>query len=576
MAVIYLLHLNESSFNTQIVPVVNSAPGGLVFQSLSVGTDPGGTFWFGGEGPFGQAIQTEGPSGSRVSITSTTQVTLAGAFCLEGFADTLNDYGTNLVQFSTDGTNTGLMRIRVEMQAGVAGGSYKLLCYAQAAGSGTGFLAFTTGDITPLAGVAGMASGFHWALTRSADGYLAMYVNGARQALATTPIAGSLTGYIDAFGSRNRVANNSNGGYQMLVGELRGTDGSEVYTGATYTVPTARFADPAGGDVTVALTGAQATTQAGTVTQSRTRALTGLGLTASRGTVTQSRTLALTGIGSASEVGTVTPSAASDVTVALSGTEATTQAGDTIETLDAAVTGVEATAGVGSVSPDVSVALVGQGLTAALGDMARSVDVGLAGAEATAIAGDTLPNLSAGATGVEATATVGNVSAGTDVIVELTGQGVAVATGAVVPSAATALSGQAVTAAAGLAVPGATAGLTGTQIATAHGSVSAGSDVTVQLTGQGVVAAAGALVPGMDRLLTGAEAEAAFGALGSDVVVALSGSGAAASTGTISAETPPTGWMFGTIGAESRQAVVGAETRSATIGAESRTWSITR
>lgn len=231
-SVIALLHFTEVGNNVRPTTWVNSVAGGVVFNNW------GNTTTVGGSGstltPFGAGYNGEAANGATAAITSASQVTITGDFTVEGFINTL-DIDRELFQFSTNGTDDGAMRIRLTLQKNT-GENHRIVAFAKV--GGVDIQAFETAPLV-AATVGGLADSYHYAFQRE-NGILTMRVNGSKIATATVATPGTLTGYLDIFGSYNRVADAANGLFRAKVAELRVTTAA-VYTGATYTVPNARF-----------------------------------------------------------------------------------------------------------------------------------------------------------------------------------------------------------------------------------------------------------------------------------------------------------------------------------------------
>jgi hypothetical protein len=149
------------------------------------------------------------------------------------------------------------------------------------------------------------------------------------------------------------------------------------------------FAEAGGSsDVTVALTGQEATFTQGTIGTARDKALTGQAATLAQGIVVPAPAVAITGQTATFAQGTV--GAASDVTVALTGQAATFAQGNMAPAGSVGITGGVATFAHGSVGAALSVALTGQQAAFSQGVMTIPGDVvvGLTGQVATFGQGD--------------------------------------------------------------------------------------------------------------------------------------------------------------------------------------------
>lgn len=234
--------------------------------------------------------------------------------------------------------------------------------------------------------------------------------------------------------------------------------GSVGTVGVTFTIPT---------------TGNVGTGSVGTVVANNTESPTGDVGTGSVGTVAPSMTLALSGNAGTSSVGSVTPGESEtptgDVgtgsvgsvgvqnTVALTGNQATTAVGNV--TAPVPITGNGATSSVGSVTPSTSVAITGNVGTSSVGSL-------------------TVQNTNS-ISGNQANTTVGNV--GAQGIENPTGDVGTGSVGSVTPSTNIALSGVQGNSAVGSVIEGEVATITGVQANTAVGNTGAG--ITVALSG---------------------------------------------------------------------------------------------
>lgn len=233
---IALLHLSEVASGTRPAVWVNSVPGGPTFNNWGDKRVTGCDSQAGA--PFGQGAFAQSSVGSCCAITSNTPIAFNGDFTLEGFFVANDDY-RDVCQYSTDGSQGGTMRIRVECRRD----TNNTMTFVGYAKNGTqDFVAFTTAVVQPII-IGGQAGSYHFALQR-ANNILALYMNGARVGLATTPLTGGLSGYVDAFGSFDRSYDGASGMFNARVSELR-VSSAAIYSGANYTVPTARFANPA-------------------------------------------------------------------------------------------------------------------------------------------------------------------------------------------------------------------------------------------------------------------------------------------------------------------------------------------
>lgn len=340
-------------------------------------------------------------------------------------------------------------------------------------------------------------------------------------------------------------------------------------------------------NVTVSLTGVEATTSAGvlSVTGASTTALAGVAATGAVGTlsatigdsvaltghvatgspgdlaITGAALTALSGVEGSANAGAV--SATGAALADLTGHEATASVGDpTITGASlAAFTGHAATGAAGdvAVSGAAFTALDGHAATGSAGDLAASVNASTAitGHEATASVGTTTATGAANAdlSGHEATAAIGTLTVDTTQATEVVLTGVS-ATGAagdltITGASTTALTGSDATATAGTlaASGGALAALSGHD-ATGHaGDVAATGGALTALTGHEATGAPGEIssTGGARADLSGHPATGAVGEFSSTgaAIVALTGSEASASAGTLAASVNDTAALTG-------------------------------
>lgn len=233
---IALLHMSEVATGTRPAVWVNSVPGGPTFNNWGDKRGPGLVSSPGA--PFGQGAIAESSVGAVCAVTSNTPIAFNTDFTIEGFFVGSDEF-RDVCQYSTDGSQGGTMRIRMECRRDGSGGLFFVVF---AKNGSQDFTAFTTNVVQPII-IGGQSGSYHYALQR-ANNVLALYMNGARVGLATTPLTGGLSGYVDAFGSFDRTYDGPNGLFRAVVSELR-VSSSAVYSGVNYTVPTTRFANPA-------------------------------------------------------------------------------------------------------------------------------------------------------------------------------------------------------------------------------------------------------------------------------------------------------------------------------------------
>jgi len=128
----------------------------------------------------------------------------------------------------------------------------------------------------------------------------------------------------------------------------------------------------AGGDVSVAITGASASCSVGSLVSSLSVAASGVAGSASVGSLSAAISVALSGLSATSGAGTVTASTAGDVTVSVSGVSAVVSAGTVVPALSLTVSGSSASASAGTVTRSQSVSLTGASATGFAGSVTTS------------------------------------------------------------------------------------------------------------------------------------------------------------------------------------------------------------
>lgn len=236
MAVIALVHASEGSFDTRPTALVNSAPSGLTFSNIGSDSNGGGQFWFGGEGPYGQALRTEGESGAGVAIVCDQTFSFGKGMTHEGFTSGFDDSGREFWEIRENVTDFPTWWIRVRCIP-VTGTTWRL--WLQVKLPGYDLLEVESSTFTETSPTNG-----HWLVTQwNDDGTFSLHVEGTRVLLTTETFDTTLTGAkLAIFGSYRGTY--AGGFYSQLVGEFRFST-HQVYSGATLTVPTARFPNPA-------------------------------------------------------------------------------------------------------------------------------------------------------------------------------------------------------------------------------------------------------------------------------------------------------------------------------------------
>lgn len=233
--VIALLHMNESSFDTRPTSLVNSSPSGLTFRNQGSDSNGGGQFWFGGEGPFGQGFRTEGQNGAGVSVVCNETFSFGKGMTHEGFTMGFDDSGREFWEIREDVADNPVWWIRVRCIP-VTGTTWRMFLQAKLPGySQLEVQSEIFTEVSPTNG--------HWIVTQwNDDGTFSIYVEGVRVLLTTEVFDVTLTAAkLSIFGSYRGTY--SGGFYSQLIGEFRFSK-IQQYTGATITVPTARFANP--------------------------------------------------------------------------------------------------------------------------------------------------------------------------------------------------------------------------------------------------------------------------------------------------------------------------------------------
>lgn len=286
-----------------------------------------------------------------------------------------------------------------------------------------------------------------------ADGVAEFYVNTIQNVtIASGASTGTITGSQNMrIGSRGTTyLSGQVGDSWFFNGELRPSQIAEFLRDpyAVYRRTKRIFFPVAGGDVTVALTGASMTASAGTLVSAITYPLTGAAITASAGTLVP------------------------DIAYSISGAAITAAAGTLVSAISYALTGAQITSAAGTVGTeggDVIVALTGASVTVSAGTLVASVQQALTGAAITSAAGTVTPGISYALTGSQFSAAAGTVASAIEAA--LTGSQITASAGVVVPDLTKALTGASVTVSAGSLVAAITQALSGTQIVASAGTV---------------------------------------------------------------------------------------------------------
>lgn len=232
----YLLHLSEVSNGQRSTNWVNSVTGGPVFNNKGSGTAGGAIGSI--TGPWNLGAFGESTTGGPTAITSAETVTRASTFFSEGYIYNPDNALRSIWQYSTDGSDNGGFRIRLLVTKEGDNAGFQLLIRLNNVGLAGLTIAATVAP-AQIAGMTGIGC-FHWVVQREADNRLSLRVNGNLLGTTTESLPGSLTGYMDAFGSYDRTYLTADGCFRAQVSELRGGNGLK-YSGSTYTVPVSRF-----------------------------------------------------------------------------------------------------------------------------------------------------------------------------------------------------------------------------------------------------------------------------------------------------------------------------------------------
>ena len=358
-------------------------------------------------------------------------------------------------------------------------------------------------------------------------------------------------------------------------------------TGAAASSGAGTFADA----VTSPLAGAAATSGAGTFAKAIIEPLTGAAASSGAGTFTPVAGVSLLGVGAGSGAGTF----ADAVTSPLAGAAATSGAGTFANAIIEPLTGAAATASAGNfvVTAGLVVNLTGAAAGSGVGTFANAITSPLAGAAASASAGTFLNAISVPLAGA---GTVANAGSFANAITEsLTGAAAVASAGSFAKAITEPLTGASATAAAGnfaVSVGGNTnVNLTGAAAGSGVGTFA--NAITSPLAGAGAIAAAGSIGAGAIKSLASAAASASAGTFLSAIAVPLAtvpasanagsftpkifqftGAGAVASAGlwqiTITGGLPPPPDRITHVAAESRVAIVAGESRIVIVPAQAR------
>jgi len=226
-----LLHLNESSFDTRPTSFVNSAPSGLTFSNIGSDGSVGAIFWFGGEGPFGQGVNTQSSNNGGCAIVCNQLITAKKGMTHECFVMEF-DNGRNVWDICENVADNPAWNVTlVALDQG--DGTWKFMLEHNMPGFAGA--ATITAAFTPVTGGNG-----NWVITQwRDDGFFEVWANGVR--LGVSALAYDLTipnTKLAIFGSYRGTY--AGGLYARTIGEFR-LSATQRYTGSTATVPTARF-----------------------------------------------------------------------------------------------------------------------------------------------------------------------------------------------------------------------------------------------------------------------------------------------------------------------------------------------
>jgi hypothetical protein len=144
----------------------------------------------------------------------------------------------------------------------------------------------------------------------------------------------------------------------------------------------------------LALTGTEATTVSGSITPGIGKALTGVSATSAVGDIGKTFAITISGSEGTASPGTMTASQGLNITLALTGIEATAYAGNLSPSGSStlALTGIGATTSAGTLKPGNFVPLTSVPSTAFLGPLSKSTTTALMGTQGTAQAGTITPS----------------------------------------------------------------------------------------------------------------------------------------------------------------------------------------
>jgi hypothetical protein len=234
-----LLHLTEGSYPSRPTSVTNYISGGIPYANRSANGAPGGNYWFGGEGPFGSALNMDSANNGPCGLIALEKTTVPVKFCHEGFMAN-RAVGESWCCFSTNGQNLSDTPTYVNLKIEDMGNSlyrFRLTVKLSAGAAPVDAIVSSTFALD------GVAPGFnHLMFNRDAQGYFRVAVNG--RLVGTSSVAYptvSTDVYFDMHGREDRVTGDVQGTYRALVSEFRLKFNDPVYTTFPFTPPADRF-----------------------------------------------------------------------------------------------------------------------------------------------------------------------------------------------------------------------------------------------------------------------------------------------------------------------------------------------
>jgi len=210
----------------------------------------------------------------------------------------------------------------------------------------------------------------------------------------------------------------------------------------------------------------------------------------------------------------------------------------------------------------VSVNLAGQAITSAEGAITGALAYSATGQAITSSEGAPTPGVSYSVTGQSIASSEGAITASWSGSATLAGQAITSALGTITPTVSYAAAGQAITSTEGALTATVSYGLGGQSITSSEGAITAstGGNVTLSLGGQSLTSALGALSPAIGLTVTGQSVTSTEGTPGAEVDYSLSGQAITSSEGAITAQAG--GDVTLSLGGQSAQFTLGTITIS--------------